>query len=197
MGKITINKDLFCLPWTQTILGTHYEGKINFMALDWLTRVNFKPAMLGICVNKVNASNKAIHDTGEFSVNVPSTDMLEITDYTGLASGKRTDKSELFEVFYGQLNAAPMIKKYPLAIECKVVQIVELPTNTFFIGEILDIYSEDQFLTDGKPDAKKINPFLLIMPDNRFWSIGECIGKAWNAGKAIRDRIEERKATNT
>jgi flavin reductase (DIM6/NTAB) family NADH-FMN oxidoreductase RutF len=191
MEKRTIKKDLFCLPWTQTILGTHYEGRVNFMALDWLTRVNYQPPMLGICVNKVHASNAAIRDTGEFSVNVPSTDMVEITDYTGLVSGKKVDKSRLFDVFYGELKAAPMIKTCPLSMECKVVQTVELPTNTFFVGEIINIYSEDQFLTDGEPDVKKINPFVLTMPDNRFWSIGECIGKAWSAGKAIRDRLKE------
>jgi len=47
MAKITIEKNLFCLPWTQTLLGTHVNGKVNFMALDWLTRVNYQPAMLG------------------------------------------------------------------------------------------------------------------------------------------------------
>jgi flavin reductase (DIM6/NTAB) family NADH-FMN oxidoreductase RutF len=78
-----------------------------------------------------------------------------------------------------------MIKTCPLTMECKVAQVIELPTNTFFISEIINIYSEDQFLTDGKPDVKKIKPFVLTMPDNRFWSIGECIGKAWNAGKTI------------
>lgn len=59
-------------------------------------------------------------------------------------------------------------------------------------GEIINIYSEDQFLTDGEPDVKKINPFVLTMTDNRFWSVGECIRKAWNAGKAIRDRLKEK-----
>jgi hypothetical protein len=33
---------------------------------------------------------------------------------------------------------------------------------------------------------KKINPFLLTMPDNSFWSIGESVGKAWDAGKKLR-----------
>jgi len=192
MGKRTIQKDLFCLPWTQTILGTHYEGKINFMALDWLTRVNFKPAMLGICVNRIHASNEAIRNTGEFSVNVPSVDMVEITDYTGLVSGKNVDKSGLFEFFYGQLKSAPMIKQCPVSMECKVIQTVDLPTNTFFIAEIIDIYSEDRFLTEGKPDVKKMNPFLLTMPDNRFWSIGECVGRAWNAGKTLGERLKRR-----
>lgn len=192
MEKIKINKDLFCLPWTQTILGTHFEGKVNFMALDWLTRVNFQPAMLGICVNRMHASNEAIRSSGEFSVNVPSVDMVDITDYTGLVSGKNVDKSWLFEVFYGQLKSAPMIKIFPLSMECKVIQTVDLPTNTFFIAEIIDIYSDDRFLTDGKPDVKKINPFLLTMPDNRFWSIGECVGKAWNAGKTVGERLKQR-----
>jgi hypothetical protein len=26
------------------------------------------------------------------------------------------------------------------------------------------------------------------MPDNHFWSIGECIGKAWDAGKKLRKK---------
>lgn len=193
MDKIVIEKDLFCLPWTQTILGTHLEGKVNFMALDWLTRANYKPPMLGICVNKHNASHAAILDTGEFSVNVPTTDMVEVTDYTGLVSGKRTDKSGLFEIFYGELKAAPMITACPITIECRVLKTVDLPTNSFFIGEIINIFTEDRFLTEGKPDVKKINPFLLTMPDNRYWSVGENIGKAWNAGKALRKQSKQEK----
>lgn len=183
MKKIFEHKNLFCLPWTLTILGTHLKGKVNFMALDWLTRVNVNPAMLGICVNKNHGSHEAILETGEFSVNIPSVEMIEATDYAGLVSGKRVDKSNLFSVFYGELKAAPMISDCPLTIECKVSQPVDLPTHSFFIAEIINIYTEDRFLTDGNPDIKKINPFLLTMPDNNYWSIGENIGKAWNSGK--------------
>lgn len=187
MHKIKFdNKNLFCLPWTQTILGTHLNNKVNFMALDWLTRVNYKPAMLGICVNKVNASHEAISNTGEFSVNVPSTDMLDVTDYTGIVSGKQSDKSDIFEVFYGELVAAPQIKDCPLSIECKVIQTVDLPTNSFFIAEIVNIFTEERYIIDGMLDIKRMNPFLLTMPDNRFWSIGEYLGDAWSAGNKIK-----------
>lgn len=186
MKKIFEQKNPFCLPWAQTILGTHLKGKVNFMALGWLTRVNSKPAMIGICVNRNNASHEAIVDTGEFSINLPSVEMMEITDYTGLVSGKRVDKSDLFEVFYGELKAAPMISDCPLTLECKLSQQVDLPTNTFFIADIVNIYTEDKYLTGGNPDMKKINPFLLSMPDNNFWSLGESVGKAWDAGKKLR-----------
>ena len=191
MEKIIIKKDLFYLPWTQTILGTHFRGRPNFMALAWLTRVNYQPAMIGICVNNNHASNEAIRETCEFSVNVPSADMVEITDYTGLVSGKSVDKSGLFELFYGDLTAAPMIKRCPITMGCKLVHTVDLPTNTFFIGEIINLYSEERYLTEGMPDAKKTNSFILTMPDNHYRVLGESVGKAWSAGKVLKDRIEK------
>jgi len=189
MSKITIEKNLFCLPWTQTLLGTHVNGKPNFMALDWLTRVNYQPAMLGICVNRGHASNSAIRETGEFSVNIPTVDMVSVTDYCGIVSAAKTDKSKLFEVFYGELKSAPLITVCPLNMECKLVQTVDLPTNTLFIGEIVNIYSEEKYLDNGKPDVKKIRPFLLTMPDNRFWAVGEQVGNAWKDGVKFRETI--------
>ena len=38
---------------------------------------------------------------------------------------------------------------------------------------------------------KKIDPFLLTMPDNTYWSLGESIGKAWNAGKKLMQQQEK------
>jgi len=189
MAKIVIEKNLFCLPWTQTLLGTHVNGKPNFMALDWLTRVNYQPAMLGICVNGGHASNASIRENGQFSVNVPTVDMIGVTDYCGIVSGKTVDKSKLFEVFYGELKSAPLIKECPLNIECRIVQTVDLPTNTLFIGEIVNIYSEETYLENGKPDVKKVRPFLLTMPDNRFWAVGEQVGNAWKDGVKYKEQL--------
>jgi flavin reductase (DIM6/NTAB) family NADH-FMN oxidoreductase RutF len=66
------------------------------------------------------------------------------------------------------------------------VQTVDLPTNTLFIGEIVNIYSEEKYLDNGKPDMKNIRPFLLTMPDNRFWAVGEQVGNAWKDGVKFR-----------
>jgi flavin reductase (DIM6/NTAB) family NADH-FMN oxidoreductase RutF len=182
MKKVPIDRNLFSLPWTQAILGTHLDGKANFMAVDWLTRTNFEPPMLGVCVNKGNASSRAILAEGQYSVNVPTRDMVEITDYTGLVSGSKVDKSGLFNTFYGDLEAAPMIHSCPVTIECSLERTVDLPTNNFFIGEMVNVFVGEEFLVDGKPSVEKIRPFLLSMPDNRFWAVGESIGKAWGAG---------------
>ena len=194
MAKVNIGDQAYVLPMATTILGSHLEDRPNFMALGWLTRVNFEPPMLGVAVSQGHASHKAILETGEFSVNFPTVEMVEVTDYVGLVSGKRVDKSNLFNLFYGELKNAPMISECPLTMACKLVKTVELPTNSFFIGEIVGAYSEERFLTDNMPDIKKINPFLLTMPDNGYWSVGELIGRAWSDGKSMRKRLKEQKA---
>lgn len=186
MEKINIGSNGFIYPMPVALLGTNAEDKANFMALGWVTRVNSNPPMLAVGVNKNHLTNKAVRENKTFSVNFPDTNLIEKTDYCGLVSGKREDKSELFNVYYGELKTAPMIEECPLSLECKLIHIYEMPTNDLFIGEIMATYTEKQYLTDGKPDIKKINPAVLTMPDNNYWNIGENIGKAWNIGKNLK-----------
>jgi flavin reductase (DIM6/NTAB) family NADH-FMN oxidoreductase RutF len=186
MEKISLRNNGFIYPMPVALLGTNVDNKANFMALGWVMRANMNPPMLTVAVNKNHLTNKAIRENKTFSVNFPSIEMLKETDYCGLVSGKREDKSALFDVYYGELKTAPMINKFPLSLECKLHDIYEMPTNDLFIGEIIGTYTEEKYLTDGNPDIKKINPAVLTMPDNNYWSIGENIGKAWNIGKNLK-----------
>ena len=183
-----IGANAFILPEPQAILGTMLDGKPNFMALAWLTRLNYQPCIMGMGVNLNHASNRAIRDTGEFSINIPSVDMVVETDYVGLASGNRTDKSTVFDVHFGVLRNAPLITDCPLSMEFRLLQTVDLPTNTLFIGELVAAWTEDRFMTDGYVDVEKVRPFTLTMPDNRYWSVGEHIGNAWKDGKSMRSK---------
>lgn len=187
MEKIDIGKNGFVYPMPVALLGTNVGDKANFMALGWVMRANNNPPMLTAAVNKNHLTNKAIRKMKTFSVNFPNRDLIELVDYCGLVSGKRTDKSDLFEIYYGNLKTAPMIKECSLSLECKLTDIYEMPTNDLFIGEIVSTYTEERYLTDNKPDIKKINPAVLTMPDNNYWSVGENIAKAWNIGKNLKN----------
>ena len=187
--KVNIGNNAFVYPMPVTLVGTQVEGKANFMAVGWITRVNANPPYIGVGINNNHYTAKGILENKSFSINFPSVDMLEKTDYCGLVSGRKEDKSKLFEVFYGGLEAAPMIKECPLNLECKLVDKIEFSTNTFFVGEILTAYSEERYLTEGKPDIKKMEPFLLTMPDNNYWTIGDYAGTAWGAGKSLMDKM--------
>jgi flavin reductase (DIM6/NTAB) family NADH-FMN oxidoreductase RutF len=81
-----------------------------------------------------------------------------------------------------------MIRECPLCFECRLVQEVDLPVDTFFIGEIVSVYAEEAALTNGQPDIRKMNPFTLTMPDNSYWCVGEKVGQAWSAGKNLKSK---------
>jgi flavin reductase (DIM6/NTAB) family NADH-FMN oxidoreductase RutF len=186
MEKIDIGNNGFVYPMPVALLGANIEDKANFMALGWLMRASINPPLLTISVNKNHLTNKAIRENKTFSVNFPGIDLIEATDYCGLVSGNREDKAALFEVYYGNLKTAPMIKECPLSLECKLYDIYEMVTSDLFIGEIKSTYTEKQYLTDYKPDIKKINPAVMTMPDNNYWSVGENLGKAWSIGKNLK-----------
>ena len=186
MKKVDIGTNTFVFPMPVTLLGTQVKGKANFMALGWLTRVNANPPVVGVGVGKHHYTVKGIEESKTFSINFPGSDMLEVTDYCGIASGEKTDKGGLFEVFYGKLSTAPMIEECPLCMECALIQTVEFATNTLFIGEIIGAYASEECLTDGRPDIKKMDPLLFTMPDNRYWKVGDYAGKAWGSGKDFK-----------
>jgi flavin reductase (DIM6/NTAB) family NADH-FMN oxidoreductase RutF len=185
MEKVKIDRNAFVYPMPMTLIGALVEDKPNFLAAAWVTRVNMKPPMIAVALGG-HYTNKGIDAKKVFSVNIPDTSLIEKTDYCGIVSGATRDKSTLFDVFYGELKDAPLIRECPIAMSCRVLQSIDLPADTLYIGEIVEVFSEDRYLTDGIPDIKKINPFTLSMPDNHYWGIGEVVGRAWQAGKKLK-----------
>jgi flavin reductase (DIM6/NTAB) family NADH-FMN oxidoreductase RutF/rhodanese-related sulfurtransferase len=199
MSRINIGANTFVYPNPVTLLGVLADGKPNFMALGWISRVNATPPLLGVGISKGHHSSRGITQNKTFSINYPCADMVALADYCGIVSGKKVDKSVLFDVFYGELKTAPMIRECPLSLECQLVDSMEFATNTWFVGEIVNTYAEESCLVDGKPDITRINPLLLTMPDNNYWTVGTHVGKAWSIGKTFKKagRTEALKASIT
>ncbi len=182
--KVRISSNACLYPMPVVLVGSIVEGRANYMTVAWVTRVNYDPPLLGVTIAKRHHTSLGIRKHREFGVSIPGRDMIVPTDYAGLVSGKNVDKSKLFESFTGSLAHAPMARECPLTMACRVVQVVDLPSNDFFIGEIMEAYCEERCLTDGIPDIEKMQPITLTMPDNRYWEVGDCVGDAWSLGKS-------------
>jgi len=87
--------------------------------------------------------------------------MVKKHDYCGLHSGRKVDKSAIFENFFGELQTAPMIKECPVSFECRVIQSIERPVHTAFIGQVKEVYFDENCLTNGAPNVSKIDPILF------------------------------------
>ena len=174
-------------PTPTVIVGAVVAGKPNFITIAHIGIVNHaKPHLISISMEKAHYTNAGITENKEFSVNVPSEKLVVETDYVGIVSGKKVDKSGVFDIFYGSLPKAPMIQACPLCMECRLYDTYDTPTHDLFIGEIVETHAEESVLTDGKVDISKVRPLLFDMNTVKYWSLGPAVAGCWNVGKQMK-----------
>ena len=185
MDKVDLGPQGFLYPMPVNLVGVDLATGPSFAAIAWITRCQHNPPRLVASINKRHATNAGIHERGQFAVCTPSVDHVQLTDWCGLKSANRgVDKGSIFTVFRGSLEHAPMIAECPVCYECRVHQIVDLGTHDLFVADIVGTWTEQRFLLpDGKPDIVEMRPFLLTMPDNRYWAVGGYLADAWSIGR--------------
>ena len=176
-------------PTPTTIVGAIVEGKVNFITIAHIGIVNHaRPYLISLSLAKAHYTNAGIRENKTFSVNIPNEELVVETDYVGIVSGKKTDKSSVFEVFYGNLENAPMITECPINMECKLYDVYDTPTHDLFIGEIVETYADESVLKNGKVDLARVKPLLFDMSSIKYWSIGNPVAGCWNIGKQLKPK---------
>ena len=112
MGKKKIRPSAYLYPMPTTIVGASVMGKPSFTTIAFCGNLQYKPPKLGISCGKNHYITEGIKKSKTFSVNIPSTDMVVATDYVGITSGRKTDKSQIFDVLSFILDENNNIQKY-------------------------------------------------------------------------------------
>lgn len=185
MSKIKIKPNISPFPMPVAIIGALVNDRPNFMTVAWFNRLNGKPPIWGIAFGKKQYTLEGIKENKNFSINIPNVNLVKKVDYCGIVSGRKVDKSKLFNIFYGELESAPMVQECPLSLECQVYEIIELPGITLILGEVIAAYTEKQYMSGEKLDSKKINPFTFSQPDNKYWTLGDMVADAFSIGKHL------------
>lgn len=113
------------------------------------------------------------------------------SDYFGIVSGNDVkDKVAKagFTVTKSQNVNAPIINEYPLAMECRVVEMRDDPETggAWVVGEIVNAIADPSILTNGKIDIKKLNPVVWDGSSLNYFTLGDSVGQAWNSGMALK-----------
>jgi flavin reductase (DIM6/NTAB) family NADH-FMN oxidoreductase RutF len=110
-------------------------------------------------------------------------------DYFGIESGRNADKIRAAGLTAVQSDVvdAPYIAEFPVVLECRVSQTVEIGIHTQFIGEIVDVKVDGSVLgSDGKPNVEKIAPFIYDSAARTYRAVGSEIARAFSAGLALK-----------
>ena len=119
-----------------------------------------------------------IKNTKEFVINLTNKELSFATDWCGVSSGKDYDKFKEMKLHKekGKFVKCPLIKESPVAVECRVKEIVELGSHHMFIAEVLSIDADEKYIDDkGSFDISKCN--LIAYANGGYYPLGKKIGK--------------------
>ncbi len=185
MEKIKLGPSTHLYPKPAVLVGAMVDDKPNFMAVAWCGVACNKPPSLAVAIAKPRYTLKGINEHGAFSVNIPSVELAQKVDYCGVHSGRKTDKSQIFKVVYGELKAAPLVEECPLNFECRVLHSLELGSHFLVVGEVVETHIDGRCITDEKPDVGKIDPLIYASGSMEYHRLGEAVGKAFHIGKTL------------
>ena len=122
----------------------------------------------------------------EFTLNLTTVELAKATDWCGVRSGRDYNKFEEMNItpIKGVKVNAPYIDESPIAIECRVKDIIKLGTHDMFIAEVLNVIADDKYIDpeSGAFDMKKAD--LLVYAHGGYYTMGELIGTfGWTVKK--------------
>jgi flavin reductase (DIM6/NTAB) family NADH-FMN oxidoreductase RutF len=181
MPKTALGPQTWIFPMPALLVGALVDGKPNFMTAAWGGMACAEPRLLSVAVRTMRLTLRGIRERNAFSVNIPNIEMAKQVDWCGVHSGKKTDKSKLFTVFYGKDKTIPLIDECPCVHECRVFKLVELGTHVLVIGEIMETHADESCLRDGKPVIEKMNPLAYLPGVQQYYDMGRPAGEAFSS----------------
>jgi len=159
------------------------DGRANLMTAAWCGIASSKPPAISVAIRGERHTLKGIRAHTEFSINVPSADMVDLVDFCGIYSGRKTDKSAVFDLFFGGLKHAPLVASCPVNLECRLRHMIDLGAHILVVGEVFQTHVNESCLTGGKPDATRVDPLIYSPGTGNYHRLGEVVGMAFSIGK--------------
>ena len=177
MSRINWKGSVLIAPVPPTMVTCSYEGKDNVFTVAWTGVLNTQPPKTYISVRPTRYSYELIKNSKEFVINLTTTDMVRAADWCGTYTGRKVDKfaKHNLEKVTAEHVSAPILAQSPVALECKVCDIVELGTHHMFIADIVGVSVDEKLLDkSGKLCLSKAN--LAAYAHGEYFELGKRIG---------------------
>ena len=149
----------------------------NIITVAWTGIINSEPPKTYISVRPSRHSYNIIKERGEFVINLTPSRLVRSADWCGVYSGKNVDKFAKCKLTKEQANevSTPLISECPVALECKVSDIVPLGTHDMFIADIAAVDIEEE-LVDEKGKLHLERAGLAAYAHGDYFTLGKKIG---------------------
>lgn len=167
-SNVKVQTALAPVPIAMVSCGNELNSNITTIA--WTGIINSEPPLVYVSIRPTRHSYSIIKELKEFVINIPDEKLVFEADFCGTKSGKEIDKFKEAKLTKqkAKIVNVPLIKECPINIECKVKEIKKLGSHDMFIGEIVAVNANNEFIKEnGSIDYGKAN-LLTYMGQEYF-----------------------------
>lgn len=183
MSRVNFGAKPIMFPQPVLIIATYDENGVpNAMNAAWGITTDYKEITISLAEHKTTDNLKV---RKAFTVSMATEDQVIPCDYVGIESARNVpDKFERagFHATKSEFVDAPLIDELPMALECRVKSY----EDDILIGEIVNVSVDENVLTDGKIDPKKLKPITFDPANHTYVGLGEKVGDAFKDGAKLK-----------
>lgn len=165
----------------------------NVLTIAWTGILATVPPKTYISVRPSRHSYSMLKERGEFVINLPSVSLAKIVDFVGIYTGKKMDKFEKCALTKKRSEkvAPPTIAECPIALECRVTDILPMGSHDVFLADIVSVSCDEDILdADGKMHFERAD--LLAYAHGEYYSLGERVGRFGFSTDKPKKKAEKR-----
>ncbi|MBQ4311193.1 MAG: flavin reductase family protein [Oscillospiraceae bacterium] len=173
--KLTAGALLSPVPAAAVTCGSFDSA--NIITIAWTGMISTRPPVTYISVRPERHSHGIIKETGEFAVNLTTSEMVRAVDLCGVKSGRDGDKFTLSGLHKAEASviSAPLIAESPLSLECRVREIKSFGSHDMFIADIVCVDASPEFIDEnGKIDLARAG--LMAYSHGEYFALGKKVG---------------------
>ncbi len=125
--------------------------KGNVFTVGWTGIINTIPPRTYVSVRPSRYSHGLIEETGEFVINLTTSELIRAADICGVYSGRDKDKFKLCALTPepSETVACPSISESPVNLECKVFQKLSLGSHDMFLADITAVRVDESLIDEN------------------------------------------------
>ncbi len=178
MGRIKFEKGTVTAPVPPAMVTVSDGEQDNVLTVAWTGILASTPPKTYVSIRPQRHSYEMLKKSGEFVINLAPARLSRVVDYVGIYTGAKVDKFEKCSLTKekSEYVGAPTIAECPIAIECRVTDILPMGTHDVFIADILGFTCDSSIVgSDGKIDFEAAD--LIAYSHGEYYALGEKLGK--------------------
>ena len=180
--KLNLTEGIFPMP-VLMVATYNPDGSVDVMNAAWGTMQ--ERGVVALNLTETHKTVQNIKARGAFTVSIADAAHVVEADYFGVVSAKnepRKFENSGLTAEKSDLIDAPVIREFPLCLECEFIEYQADEYGIGVIGKVLRVTADEHVCDGDKVDMSKVDAIAFDPYTHGYYRVSERVGEAFRDG---------------